>query len=182
MFSPPPPSPPSPLIVHHSYGKHNAEISAAQLDKYKRDCASPAVPSEEHIQCFCASLESHKSTPLITALMLHNDCDPLLALSPCINSMYSSVVMISPYMPKFFPDHSTTDDYHSLTLSPEEGVWSKIMVTHEKLQKLKGRLDKYQSKSLSRCAEHRCRLSSSIFGQVCSRLSRVLPESHCEPS
>ena len=54
------------------------------------------------------------------------------------------------------------------------------MVTHEKLQKLKGRLDKYQSKSLSWYEEHCSRITSSFFVRICRRLSSPLPELHCE--
>ena len=38
---------------------------------------------------FDASLESHESAPLFTAIMQGNDCDLLLAVSPSVNSMSS---------------------------------------------------------------------------------------------
>ena len=81
--------------------------TAARLDKKYR--ASPAVLSEKCIRCFCSCLESHESVPLFSlfsAVMRGNDCVPFLAVSP------------------------------TPSLSPEEGVWSKIMVTQEQAAKI----------------------------------------------
>ena len=84
-------------FVYHLYGKRKAEVAAARLDKYRKCHASLAVLSEERIQRFCTSLESHESSPLFTAVMRGND--PLLAGSPSVSSMSSSVVMTSSNMP-----------------------------------------------------------------------------------
>ena len=118
-------------FVHHPCGKHVAEVAAARLDKYKKYRASPAVLSEERIKRFCISLELHESVPLFTAVMQGNDCYPLLAVSPSVSSMSSSVVMTSSDM--LSSSSLTTPQPTTITpsLSPEEGVWSKITVAQE---------------------------------------------------
>ena len=81
----------------------------------------------------------------------------------------SSVVMTSSDMPS--SSSLTTPQPTTITpsLSAEERVWSKIMVTQEQAEKIE-RKTRYQIKSLSRYEERRCRITS-FFGQVCRMLS-----------
>ena len=82
----------------------------------------------------------HMKVHQFTAVMRDNRCDPLLAVSPSVSSM-PGLVMTSSDMPS--SSSLTTPQPTTLTpsLSPEEGVWSKIMVTQEQAAELKGRLD-----------------------------------------
>ena len=89
--------------------------------------------------------------------------------------MSSLVVMTSSDMPS---SSSLTTPLTTITpsLSPEDGVWSKMIVTWEQAAEME-RKSRYQSKSLSWYEEHRCRITSSFFGRVCRRLSSTSPDS-----
>ena len=89
------------------HGKCKTEFAAARLDKYKKYHASPAV----------LSLETHESAPLFTAIMRGKYCDPLLAVSPSVSSMFSFVVMTIRYASKFLLNRSTINYYHSRTIT-----------------------------------------------------------------
>ena len=132
-------------FVHHAYRKCKVEVAAARLDEYKRCHASPAVLSEERIQHFCTSLEAHGSAPLFTAVMRDKDYDPLLAVSPSVSSMSSSVVMTSSDIPS--SSSQTTPQPTSITssLSPEDGVWNKIIGIQEQAAEIE-RKTRYQYK------------------------------------
>ena len=111
--------------MHHSHGKRKAEVAAARFDKHEKCRASPAVLSEECFRCFCSSLESHESAPLLfTDVMRGSDSDLLLAVSPSVSSMSGSVVMTSSDMPS--SSSLTTPQQTTITRSLllEEGVWS----------------------------------------------------------
>ena len=87
------------------------------------------------------------------------------------------MVMTSSDMPS--SSSLTTPQPTTITpsLSPEEGVWSKIMVvTQEQATEIE-RKTRYQSKSLSWYEECHCRITPSFFGGVCRRLSSTLPNS-----
>ena len=95
--------------------------------------------------------------------MRGNDCDPLLAVSPYVSSIYSSVVMAPSDKPS---SSSPLHNYHR--------KMSKIMVTQEQAADIE-RKTRYQSKSLSWYESH-CRITSSFFCGVC-RISITLSDS-----
>ena len=138
--------------------------------------SSPAVLSEERIRRFCPSLESHESAPLFTAVMQGNDCDPLLAVSPSVRSISSSVLMISLDMPSSSSLTTAQPTTTTPSLSPEEKVWSKLMVTQEQAAEIK-RKTRDQSKSLPCCQERHCRITSSSFDRVGRTISSTSPDS-----
>ena len=108
--------------------------------------------------------------------MRGNDCDPFLAGSPSVSSMSNLVVITSSDMPS--SSSLTTPQPTTITpsLSPEEEVWSKVMVTQEQAAEMEKKT-KYQSRSLPWYEERHCRITSSFFGRVCMKLSSTSPDS-----